>query len=115
MTILFASDLDRTLIYSKNSRGTEVQEQDLSAVEWVEEKPTAFMTKKEVEYFQKLSPAITFCTCHYKDCRSIQSNYRNVWYSRKANLCYCFKWCCYFRKWETPYGMVRQSETTTPT
>ncbi|MDI2587170.1 HAD hydrolase family protein [Psychrobacillus sp. NEAU-3TGS] len=60
MTILFASDLDRTLIYSKNSRGAEVQEKDLSPVEWVDEKPTAFMTTKEIEYFHKLSPTITF-------------------------------------------------------
>ncbi|MEK3979047.1 HAD hydrolase family protein [Psychrobacillus sp. FSL K6-2836] len=60
MTILFASDLDRTLIYSKNSRGKEVSEQDFAAVEWINEKPTAFMTNKGLQLFQHISPSITF-------------------------------------------------------
>lgn len=60
MTILFASDLDRTLIYSKNSRGQEVSEQDFTAVEWVEEKATAFMTNKGLQLFKDISPSITF-------------------------------------------------------
>lgn len=60
MTILFASDLDRTLIYSKNSRGQEVREQDLSAVEWVDGKPTAFMTNKSLQLFQHIASSITF-------------------------------------------------------
>jgi len=60
MTILFASDLDRTLIYSKNSRGLEVSEQDFAAVEWVDEKPTAFMTQKGLQLFQHIASTITF-------------------------------------------------------
>ncbi|WP_419960774.1 HAD family hydrolase [Psychrobacillus sp. BM2] len=60
MTILFASDLDRTLIYSKNSRGQEVGEQDFAAVEWVDEKPTAFMTNKGLQLFQQIASSITF-------------------------------------------------------
>ena len=60
MTILFASDLDRTLIYSKNSRGQEVSEQDFAAVEWVNEKPTAFMTPKGLLLFENIASSITF-------------------------------------------------------
>ena len=60
MTILFASDLDRTLIYSKNSRGQDVSEQEFAAVEWVDEKPTAFMTKKGLQLFQKITSTMTF-------------------------------------------------------
>ena len=60
MTILFASDLDRTLIYSKNSRGQEVNEQDYAAVEWIDEKPTAFMTNRGLELFQHIASSINF-------------------------------------------------------
>ena len=60
MTILFASDLDRTLIYSKNSRGQEVNEEDLTAVEWIDEKPTAFMTQKGLQLFQQITSSISF-------------------------------------------------------
>ncbi|MFJ7826003.1 HAD family hydrolase [Psychrobacillus sp. NPDC096623] len=60
MTILFASDLDRTLIYSKNSRGQEVNEEDFAAVEWIDEKPTAFMTIKGLQLFQQIASSTTF-------------------------------------------------------
>ena len=60
MTILFASDLDRTLIYSKNSRGQEVSIQDFAAVEWIDEKPTAFMTNRGLRLFQHIASSITF-------------------------------------------------------
>jgi len=60
MTILFASDLDRTLIYSKNSRGQEVNEQDYAAVEWIDEKPTAFMTNRGLQLFQHIASSINF-------------------------------------------------------
>lgn len=60
MTILFASDLDRTLIYSKKSRGHEVSEQDLAIVEWRENNPAAFMTKEGLEIFKELSSTIEF-------------------------------------------------------
>ncbi|WP_186321374.1 HAD family hydrolase [Bacillus sp. FJAT-22090] len=60
MTILFASDLDRTLIYSKKSRGQEVNEQELSTVEWIDEKPVAFMTNTGIDYFNRLPSDINF-------------------------------------------------------
>ncbi|WP_313894813.1 HAD hydrolase family protein [Psychrobacillus sp.] len=60
MTILFASDLDRTLIFSKKSRGQEVEEYDLSIVEWIDEKPTAYMTNKAIDLFKELPSEITF-------------------------------------------------------
>ena len=59
MTILFASDLDRTLIYSKKSRGQEVDEQEISAVEWVDEKAVAYMTNKGIELFKQLPKEMT--------------------------------------------------------
>ncbi|WP_049693112.1 hypothetical protein [Planococcus versutus] len=46
MTILFASDLDQTLIYSRNSMGMEITEEELVEVERYEGKPLSFMTKK---------------------------------------------------------------------
>ncbi|ANU22224.1 HAD hydrolase family protein [Planococcus donghaensis] len=46
MTVLFASDLDQTLIYSRNSMGMEVTEEELVEVERYEGKPLSFMTKK---------------------------------------------------------------------
>ena len=60
MTVLFASDLDRTLIYSKNSRGLEVEETDLVAVEWINGIPVAYMTKKGITLFHQLSSKLTF-------------------------------------------------------
>jgi len=60
MTILFASDLDRTLIYSKKSRGQEVDERDLIAVEWIDDRPVAFMTKKGIELFKNLPSDMSF-------------------------------------------------------
>ncbi|EMF46042.1 hypothetical protein B481_2619 [Planococcus halocryophilus Or1] len=46
MTVLFASDLDQTLIYSRNSMGMDVTEEELVEVERYEGKPLSFMTKK---------------------------------------------------------------------
>lgn len=60
MTVLFASDLDRTLIYSKKSRGHEAPVQELSTVEWIDEKAVAFMTNKGLDYFNQLSSDIAF-------------------------------------------------------
>lgn len=60
MTLLFASDLDRTLIYSKKSRGKEVNELELSAVEWIDEKPVAYMTNKGIELLKQLPSEISF-------------------------------------------------------
>lgn len=46
MTLLFASDLDQTLIYSRNSMGEEVSPAELREVERYEGKPQSFMTEK---------------------------------------------------------------------
>jgi len=46
MTVLFASDLDQTLIYSRNSMGMDITEEELVEVERYEGKPLSFMTKK---------------------------------------------------------------------
>ncbi len=45
MKVLFASDLDQTLIYSRNSMGMDVTEDELVEVERYEGKPLSFMTK----------------------------------------------------------------------
>lgn len=46
MTILFASDLDQTLIYSRRSMGSEVKPEELIEVERFEGKPQSFMTEQ---------------------------------------------------------------------
>lgn len=60
MTILFASDLDRTLIYSKRSMGQEVDEQEHLAVEWIDENAAAYMTKKGISLFRSLASKVIF-------------------------------------------------------
>lgn len=46
MTVLFASDLDQTLIYSLRSMGNEVKQEELIEVERFEGKPQSFMTEQ---------------------------------------------------------------------
>lgn len=46
MTVLFASDLDQTLIYSRRSMGAEVSEEELREVEQFEGQAQSFMTEK---------------------------------------------------------------------
>ncbi|WP_282020405.1 hypothetical protein [Planomicrobium okeanokoites] len=46
MTLLFASDLDQTLIYSRRSMGNEVKPEELIEVERFEGKPQSFMTEQ---------------------------------------------------------------------
>ena len=46
MTVLFASDLDQTLIYSRRSMGNEVKPEELIEVERYEGKPQSFMTEQ---------------------------------------------------------------------
>ena len=55
MTILFASDLDQTLIYSRRSMGENTAEEDLREVERFEGKPQSFMTRKSQEALHELS------------------------------------------------------------
>ncbi len=45
MTVLFASDLDQTLIYSRNSMGMDVTEGELIEVERYEGEPLSYMTQ----------------------------------------------------------------------
>ncbi|TWT27455.1 hypothetical protein [Planomicrobium sp. CPCC 101110] len=45
MKVLFASDLDQTLIYSRNSMGANVAEEELVEVEKINGKPYSFMTQ----------------------------------------------------------------------
>lgn len=60
MTILFASDLDQTLIYSRRSMGPEVREKDLREVERFEGKPQSFMTEKSQQTLWELSDSAFF-------------------------------------------------------
>lgn len=60
MTILFASDLDQTLIYSQKSMGESVSEDDLQEVERFEGKPQSFMTKKSQKALHQLAKQIFF-------------------------------------------------------
>lgn len=60
MTILFASDLDRTLIYSNRSRGPEMDEQELVAIEWKNGMPLTYMTGKGILLFRQIVSKIHF-------------------------------------------------------
>ncbi|MGG0716833.1 HAD family hydrolase [Robertmurraya massiliosenegalensis] len=60
--MMFASDLDRTLIYSKRAMEeySLVDELELIAVERKEEKEVSFMSKKALDYLGKLSSKLMF-------------------------------------------------------
>lgn len=60
MTVLFASDLDQTLIYSRNSMGIDVTEDELVEVERYEGKPLSFMTQKSQLRLWEISDAAFF-------------------------------------------------------
>lgn len=60
MTLLFASDLDQTLIYSKRSMGEQVGEVDLREVERYEGKPQSFMTETGQKTLHELAEDIFF-------------------------------------------------------
>ncbi|MGO1060774.1 HAD family hydrolase [Planococcus sp. FY231025] len=55
MKLLFASDLDQTLIYSRRSMGSEVSEEELKEVERFEGNPQSFMTEKSQEALWNLN------------------------------------------------------------
>lgn len=55
MRLLFASDLDQTLIYSRRSMGTGVAEAELKEVERFEGNPQSFMTEKSQEALWNLN------------------------------------------------------------
>ncbi|ANU12164.1 hypothetical protein BBH88_05840 [Planococcus antarcticus DSM 14505] len=58
--MLFASDLDQTLIYSRNSMGMDVTEDELVEVERYEGKPLSFMTQKSQSELWKINDAAFF-------------------------------------------------------
>ncbi|MDN3437009.1 HAD hydrolase family protein [Planococcus sp. APC 3900] len=60
MTVLFASDLDQTLIYSRNSMGMDVSEDELVEVERYEGKPLSYMTKKSQSELWKINESAFF-------------------------------------------------------
>ncbi|WKA58091.1 hypothetical protein QWY16_16555 [Planococcus shenhongbingii] len=60
MTILFASDLDQTLIYSRRTMGTGVSEEELVEVERIEGKPQSYMTEKSQSALWNLDSSICF-------------------------------------------------------
>lgn len=60
MTILFASDLDQTLIYSRRSMGSEVKPEELIEVERFEGKPQSFMTEKSQSALWELGSNTVF-------------------------------------------------------
>lgn len=60
MTVLFASDLDQTLIYSRNSMGMNVTEGELVEVERYEGKPLSFMTQNSQSELWKINDAAFF-------------------------------------------------------
>lgn len=60
MTLLFASDLDQTLIYSKRSMGKNVSEADLREVERFEGKPQSFMTETSQKALHELAETLFF-------------------------------------------------------
>lgn len=60
MTVLFASDLDQTLIYSRNSMGMNVSEDELVEVERYEGKPLSYMTKKSQSALWKINESAFF-------------------------------------------------------
>lgn len=60
MKLLFASDLDQTLIYSRRSMGSEVEEDELKEVERVEGKPQSFMTERSQAALWSLGESTVF-------------------------------------------------------
>lgn len=60
MTVLFASDLDQTLIYSRRSMGLGVSEAELREVERFEGNPQSFMTQKSQQALWELSESAFF-------------------------------------------------------
>lgn len=60
MTVLFASDLDQTLIYSKRSMGKDVAPEELRVVEYFDGKPQSFMTRKGQQALWNLGKSAVF-------------------------------------------------------
>lgn len=60
MTILFASDLDQTLIYSRRTMGSGVSEEELREAERIDGKPHSFMTSKSQSALWNLDSSVCF-------------------------------------------------------
>lgn len=60
MTVLFASDLDQTLIYSSRSMGEGVPPEELTVVEHLDGKPQSFMTLQGQKALWELEKSATF-------------------------------------------------------
>ena len=60
MTVLFASDLDQTLIYSRRSMGSEVKPEELIEVERYKGEPQSFMTEQSQSALWELEPDTVF-------------------------------------------------------
>lgn len=60
MKLLFASDLDQTLIYSRRSMGSEIDDAQLKEVERLEGQPQSFMTEKSQAALWNLDDAAFF-------------------------------------------------------
>lgn len=60
MTVLFASDLDQTLIYSRRSMGDEVEPEELREVERYEGQPQSFMTEQSQAALWELEESAVF-------------------------------------------------------
>lgn len=60
MTILFASDLDQTLIYSRRTMGSDISETELREAERIDGKPHSFMTEKSQSALWNLDSSVCF-------------------------------------------------------
>ncbi|GAB6992097.1 HAD family hydrolase [Paenibacillus pini] len=58
--MIFASDLDRTLIYSKQAMGTDIKEADIVPVELYEGRHISFMSKTAAKLLHDLSASAYF-------------------------------------------------------
>lgn len=58
--MLFASDLDQTLIYSRKSFRSEMAETDIQLIERLEGKEISFMTKKAISLLKEVAASFAF-------------------------------------------------------
>jgi len=60
VSVLVASDLDGTLIYSRRSAGVSHQEADLRCVEYIDDEPVSFMTEVAARCLERVSALVEF-------------------------------------------------------